>query len=66
MKALLKKLKIFSCPECRMKRFSSLKNLKIHFGKVHSELKYEINIDSRGRAYIRITSKPIIIKSKFN
>jgi hypothetical protein len=37
------KLKIFTCPECKFKKFESINALNVHIGKSHS-VNYKISI----------------------
>ena len=43
--------KIFSCPECRCKKFESISGLNVHLGKNHS-VSYKIAIE-HNRVVIR-------------
>jgi len=44
------RLKIFTCPECKFRKFESLNALNVHIGKSHS-VNYRISI---------INNKPVI------
>ena len=46
------KIKIFTCPECRYRKFESLQNLNVHIGKSH-QLDYKIIGIKNGRPQIK-------------
>jgi len=44
------KLKIFTCPECKFRKFESINALNVHIGKSHS-VNYKISI---------VNNKPVV------
>jgi len=44
------KMKIFTCPECKFRKFESINALNVHIGKSHS-VNYRISI---------INNKPVV------
>jgi len=46
------KLKIFTCPECKFRKFESINALNVHIGKSHT-VDYKISI---------VNNKPVIKK----
>ena len=45
-------IKIFTCPECRYRKFETLANLNVHIGKCH-QLDYKIVGIKNGRPQIK-------------
>ena len=46
------KIKIFTCPECRYRKFETLGNLNVHIGKSHT-IDYKIIGIKNGRPQIK-------------
>lgn len=45
-------IKIFTCPECRYRKFETLGNLNVHIGKSH-QLDYKIVAIKNGKPVIK-------------
>lgn len=58
----IKKLRIFACPECHKKKFTSLMGLNNHLTKKHPEKRMKIDLTAQGRARSRGKSKSNVHK----
>ncbi len=57
--------KIFACPECRYRKFTSIRALNTHFTKEHKNKKLKFYV-KRGRGMAKSTKKPVKVIWKSN
>ena len=56
--------KIFTCPECRYRKFTSLRALNIHYTKQHSEKRKKFGLTKKNQGFAKITGKARLQKQK--